>query len=740
MRIIFLSFAKISNTTLHLIKKFTQAKINSMYKEQMTLKAFGKFLQVLPAMIFFLSLLVPLTSFSEEISYAKTRAALVEKLKKTYIDKAYSQNIEHFYFTTCDSLIKKKLKIEDKPIKDILTKLFDVSNSNLNSGSITSLGIPSINHIFLLTLKTYKKGSIRNLYMGINYKQSNILRSVFEGFSLGDTIRDIVGLREMFFEPYFISSRIKLPQYASYKDTLLYEMANVAPEILNMKIADNDTFYTALVNKTDKMSVKAIAAVKKDTYYDRMLPFSLAMHENRITAEEIKKLTLVPQEYYHAFVEEAIRLHTNKNPEISIFLKEPITELNAKFGNYYFIKQINDLHELPDNTRFKVVSTLPAKELYFLLLAGSYELTQEGASALYTSSFLHLYKKFLKETEKGGLNNFFEEINYYQFSIFISNVSDYGLVADLVNNLNEEKFTQFLVTYLESIPSKQLTDNEIILDAMTMAEILYEIRNHPTLKNNVIENIVRIEKQPRLQNQLIYQRIYQVYKDILMDKYKYEADNTYDVLKVKRLQKQSPIVQVSFFYDDDDATASFASSVATYNAKMWDKKDMGSYIFFSSKVGNKMKVYMNKPKTKEGCDTAQDVMLQAIEKEGYEITSFIHRGHSYHLPQSLRKMTESCQFAFLGSCGGYKQVLKVFQLNPDANIIATRSVGSKFINDPLLERINTDIVNNKDINWDALWAETGSKFQSKLTKDLFAGYTPPNKYVGIKFIRKVFNY
>jgi len=65
-------------------------------------------------------------------------------------------------------------------------------------------------------------------------------------------------------------------------------------------------------------------------------------------------------------------------------------------------------------------------------------------------------------------------------------------------------------------------------------------------------------------------------------------------------------------------------------------------------------------------------------------------------------MTTSSQFVFLGSCGGYSQVLKVFELNPDVNIIATRSVGSKLINDPLLDKINMDMVNNKDINWDVL--------------------------------------
>ena len=84
--------------------------------------------------------------------------------------------------------------------------------------------------------------------------------------------------------------------------------------------------------------------------------------------------------------------------------------------------------------------------------------------------------------------------------------------------------------------------------------------------------------------------------------------------------------------------------------------------------------------------------------------------------------------------------MKVFDLNPDVNIITTRSVGSKLINDPLLEKINMELVNNKDINWNIVWKEFDLKFQSKLTKDLFSSYIPPNKYIGIKFIRKVFNY
>ena len=199
-------------------------------------------------------------------------------------------------------------------------------------------------------------------------------------------------------------------------------------------------------------------------------------------------------------------------------------------------------------------------------------------------------------------------------------------------------------------------------------------------------------------------------------------------------------MQAAFFYDDEDGAGSFASSVASYDKKIWDKTDKGNYVVFNSLSGNNMRVYMNKPNTKPGSDSAQDEMLRHIRQEDYEVTSFIHRGHSYHLQQSLRKITPAAAFVFLGSCGGYSEVLNVFNLNPDVNIIVSRNIGSMLINDPLLQRINLDLVNNKDINWNNTWAHFNSVFTSKQTKDLFSSYIPPNKYVGVKFIRKVLSY
>lgn len=102
----------------------------------------------------------------------------------------------------------------------------------MNAKAVTFLRIPSINSDFLLTVKTYNRSSIVNLYRNINVTKSNILQYAFDGLLLGDSIKTINGLREMLHDPYFISSGIKLPQYAAYKDTLLYAMANGAPDLL----------------------------------------------------------------------------------------------------------------------------------------------------------------------------------------------------------------------------------------------------------------------------------------------------------------------------------------------------------------------------------------------------------------------------------------------------------------------------------------------------------------------------
>lgn len=676
----------------------------------------------------------------EKTTLEITKAKLVETLKKRYIDSSFTQSIDWFYLTTCDSLLQKNLSVDGRPVKEILLKLFEVSIEKVETRSVSTMQVTALNHKFLLILNTYKKQPLMNVFLGMHATQNNILQSVFAGLLIGDSLKIFADLQEMLSDPYLISSRIGLPEYTKFEDTLLYTLANGAPDLLARKLADKDPFYTALLEKSDKRSVIAVSKIEPDKYYDMIIPFSMALFEKRITTNQIYELALLPTDYYHAFVMEVIRLHKSNNTEDSSFLNARLLSLNKKFSNYYFINQINDLHESPDAIRFSVLNGMPAADLYFLLLGGGSELVIGGASALYTSSFLYVYKTFLKEVSKEGFDKFMDDIGYYGFDRFVINISDYSLVDDMVHKLNEGKVAGLLEKYLTQLVDKQYTDNEIILNAMAMAEILYEINHHKIIAAVLVNRINKIEIQLLGKENFLYNRIYRGFKDILLGKGEYTNDKTYDSLKVKRLKINNSIVEACFFYDDDDGVSSFESCIQTFGSKIWNKEDRGNYMIFNSLVGNNMRVYMNKPNTKVGCDSSQQEMLQAIRREGYQITCYIHRGHSYHLMNSLNKMTSSAQFVFLGSCGGYNQVLKIFQLNPDVNIIATRGVSSKLINDPMLSRINNDILNNKDIVWNNIWPGFTILFQSVYVKDLFSSYIQPNRYIGVKFIRKVFNF
>ena len=224
------------------------------------------------------------SSFSQDsLTYEDARSRLVKTLKKRFIDKAFTQSIDQFYFTTCDSLIKENVVIEDKPIRDILLKLFVACESKINAKAITSLRIPAVNNYFLLTIQAYQKQPINKLYREIGITQTAILQSAFDGLLLGDSIKTFVGLRQMLNFPYYIPARIGLPCYSKYKDTLLYYLANLAPDVLVDRLIYGDSLLTAMVEKSNNRTVKAVSKMKSDNYFDAILPFSFSIFENQIS-------------------------------------------------------------------------------------------------------------------------------------------------------------------------------------------------------------------------------------------------------------------------------------------------------------------------------------------------------------------------------------------------------------------------------------------------------------------------
>ena len=123
-----------------------------------------------------------------------------------------------------------------------------------------------------------------------------------------------------------------------------------------------------------------------------------------------------------------------------------------------------------------------------------------------------------------------------------------------------------------------------------------------------------------------------------------------------------------------------------------------------------------------------------------EPTVLIHRGHSYHLDKTLRRLNPTVKLAILGSCGSYNKGISIATISPDVQVIGSKKTGSKSINDPIINVINETLLNNKDLYWPEIWKKLAARFsKDEATLNLFNEYFPPSDNLSL-FVLKLFNY
>ena len=136
---------------------------------------------------------------------------------------------------------------------------------------------------------------------------------------------------------------------------------------------------------------------------------------------------------------------------------------------------------------------------------------------------------------------------------------------------------------------------------------------------------------------------------------------------------------------------------------------------------------------------AQDALTSFLKQQSIDPVIVVHRGHSYHLVKTLKRLTPSVKLAILGSCGGYNSIISVATISPDAHIIVSKKTGSKYINDPMIEVINERLRNRNDLNWAETWQALTIRFsKDEFRLNLFTEYIPPARNVSL-FVLKLFN-
>jgi hypothetical protein len=213
----------------------------------------------------------------------------------------------------------------------------------------------------------------------------------------------------------------------------------------------------------------------------------------------------------------------------------------------------------------------------------------------------------------------------------------------------------------------------------------------------------------------------------------------YQVKYERLVDTAGRIVQQVFFYGDEDKDGqnSYSNFMTLFKNKAdWIITDNPDFVTIKSAKGNPVWVFANKPLYGEDDPDAkaQQKLKEYLDKNGLEPTIYIHRGHSYHVKSSLEQITPTARIVILGSCGGYNNLNEVLSISSDAHIISSKQIGTRTVNEPILNAINTSLRNGRNIEWIPMWGELSRQFTGE-NKERFDDYIPPYKNLGAIFIK-----
>ncbi len=197
------------------------------------------------------------------------------------------------------------------------------------------------------------------------------------------------------------------------------------------------------------------------------------------------------------------------------------------------------------------------------------------------------------------------------------------------------------------------------------------------------------------------------------------------------------------FYGDEDGVASFNNFLKLYtdNSK-WEVSRNENWVSIRSLSDQPLLIYANMPlDIKQEMDLkAQDSLIAYLLQQSLEPTVLVHRGHSYHLDKTLKKLKPSVKLAILGSCGGYNKAISIAGINPDVQVIGSKKTGSKSINDPIIDMINETLLSKKDLSWPEMWKKLSSRFsKDESALNLFNEYFTPSSNLSL-LVLKLFTF
>ena len=527
--------------------------------------------------------------------------------------------------------------------------------------------------------------------------------------------------------------------YVPFANELIREAADRDIRKLYNYAAAANALGSKIRNHPDSL-VRMIGTMSSSRSGQFYFPFLTQLLSGKLKIADIDKVKDDDREYFRLMVNTRIEYARRLLPPLQDTVTEmkALTDMMANKARQYFIREINALHSSEnENIRFKRLEGLTPQELYYLVVLGEDE--------IYTSSYLGVYKRIFQRMSVPRGDSLLLSVNGDYFRKFLKMAAGYNTLNDFLGKMDKEN----AITTMKAFVIR-LEDTRGLEEAVDVADSYSSIMDkNPQLAKYILDqvkwNYARNEAEGNKRGIVIYNLLKVLFESADTSN-KTDISSTLGIPSIYSkdfntlTDSSGRVIQQVFFYGDEDKDGqlSFENFMNMFRGKSeWKIASTPDWVSITSTRGKPVMIFANRPLLGEDDPDAraQARLSEYLAKKHYEPTIVIHRGHSYHLQYTLKQLAPSAKIVVLGSCGGYNNLNDVLTICKDAHIISSKQVGTKTVNEPILQAINNNLIAGRNIDWINMWRELSGRFNDAASKEKFDDYIPPYKNLGAIFIR-----
>jgi hypothetical protein len=569
--------------------------------------------------------------------------------------------------------------------------------------------------------------------------RSKLMAIAFKDYPQGKRIRDLTVISYAQTYPERVPGYLAANPDYYFTDSLIFICANRRPTVLVEYLQNpaNETVKAKITGHPSPL-VQTLVSIAPERNVKNYLPFVVQLMNKELTLADIDKARQSPSEYFKLLVDNEMQGIEQIAAGQAPLYRIPSRNFLKQYALQFYVTPMNIYHEQSNAVRFSGLSNLRTQDLYYVLILGD--------DIMYTSSYLFAYNKLMEPYKKLGSDSLLRFMHYSQARQFVRLAGRYNTLNSFLDQMPRDTLIRLMHFFISDLEQK--SDNGIE-EVMNVAESFSSMVKDSTLSAlvefEIARNYLRCEQLPNFYGMKLYKILDQMMVAVKASETgeKTNVDErlaSYLRLPFKNLQAEDGQVnELVLFYGDEDGVSSYQSFMTSFtDTSLWKIEKNESWLTITSRKYNPVTIYANLPLSNdEDLDKkAQDTLVKFLHGKNIHPHVIIHRGHSYHLQGSVQYIDSAVYLAILGSCGGYNEIFEVQRRSHEAQVISTKQVGSKLVNEPMIKAINDYFLQKKDIVWTELWQQLDKGFKKNAKAEtLFQDYVPPNKNIGLQVAR-----